>query len=408
MRKSLAIMILLVFGMGSLPWVRAGSSQQSGESPLLELLRLVPDTPSWRESGDYLVYADFRANERAAELIRYETAEQFFTADEDEQRWWIAAASRTVYFSFAPYLLEIMEALPTLYNFEWFDVDRIVEFGTPPDRSVIYEGTFDPDAMPFADHGFAQETRNGVAVWWLDEDYRQDFTRRDPADPFIGPLGVSARVIALPDKLIHTRAWGAMDAIIAARNGEGSSLADAPDYQALAEALSSGDGDLISAILFTTQSSLAMALPPADPLTPQPSATPDPAASLPPYLLVGFADRQVGESQVHRIGLVYPDPDSAQQAAQILAARLENGGGVSIMTGTDMREIFTDLGVVVDEPQVYTSPNGLAVALVSVRYPLLPQQQAEGSNSYVQPARLFRRWMQMVFARDIGWLALAP
>ena len=205
-------------------------------------------------------------------------------------------------------------------GFEWLlDVGGSLEFGDPPNLGLLLGGDFDPEVIGAAlqSRGFDLEETEGVPVWNRFDDLAISIADRNIADPFGGHLGAAARIALLPDTLANARTWALIEAIIAASNGTQPSLADAPAYAALTEAISAPDGLLIQALFFS-----GIALRSADNPLDAIEEGLDDVEPLPYYSLAVLADRQEDDDQVALIALACPDEPTAQTASDILVERL--------------------------------------------------------------------------------------
>src|SRR5690606_74600 len=124
------------------------------------------------------------------------------------------------------------------------DMDRSLVFGNPPSMGNILEGDFDPAqiAEAFAARDFTENDFNGVPVWCgaagCENGLQTDLANRNPGNPFGGDLGRSEPLAIVSDSLLANSASdGLVETMIGTYQGEYNSLADADDYQALAQAL---------------------------------------------------------------------------------------------------------------------------------------------------------------------------
>lgn len=280
-------------------------------------------------------------------------------------------------------------------GFEWLlDVDRSLEFGDPPSVGLLLGGDFDTAAIGAAlqARDFSQADVSGVTVWHRFDDLAISVADRDPADPFGGHLGAAARIALLPDMLANARSWPLINGVIGAAQGELPSLADDPAYRALAGAIAAPDGLLIQALFFD---GAALGAVPGDPASP--GVTP-PAADLGPllpYALAVLADRQEGNDQVHLIGLVYADAPTAQAAADVLAGRIAD---FRLSTRPEI-VLAEEFGATVSASVVESAAEGLAVALVEVRYPL-PAERTDAGGRFLSAGQLYKLWVQAIMRRE--------
>jgi hypothetical protein len=385
------LFLLLIIALGS---VLPGFAQSEDDNPLLDMLGFIPDTPEIRESQTLMNYVDFAANEQALNTDIFATYD--LTGD-----LWVYSFDR-VQWGGASYFLPQLEGMSDVVGFGWRDVNRLFEAGLPPDFLTVYEGEFDRDAIDAAlsARDFATEERGGISVWHRFDDNATNLAETEPADPFSGHLGSGARIADYDGQLVFARNWPTLEGAIAARAGEAPSLAAADDFRALAEALNDGEGSLLRAMLLpegTTQQFNSLPEAPSIILERLPEEwgiSVEGWGSLPAPGIAAIADRQEGEDQVNIIALVYDDAATAESAAQEMTTRLQ----------TFDPGLYEELGVTIDAPRVYEDESGFAVALASVRYPLILEADPE-TGDLPRPGQLILRWQNMIFRLDFFLMA---
>jgi hypothetical protein len=201
----------------------------------------------------------------------------------------------------------------------------------------------------------------------------------------------------LPGRLANARYWATIEAVIAAAQDEQDSLADNPNYRALAEAVSAPDGLLLQALFF---SPVDLGLIPGDPLGEQdPTETYGP---LMPYTLAVLADRQEGNDQVHLVGLVYADVSQAQAAADEVAARLST---MSLPQQPD--ELLVERFDAQVTASVYESEStGFAVAIVEVGYALPAERFDPETGMFITGGLMYRAWANAIMQRAFFLLVI--
>lgn len=371
-RLSLFLALLLVV----LPGASALAQDDSPPSPLLAMLGDVPQGAIPADSGwatvRYTDYAALYEAEGITKLRDFGNLDLLKTAVPlPGMLMRLAAGPEALSYVFAS-----AGKMAAAVGFEWLlDVDRSLEFGDPPGVGLLLGGEFDTEAIGAAlqARDFSQADVSGVTVWHRFDDLAISVADRDPADPFGGNLGAAARIALLPDMLANARSWPLINGIIGAAQGDLPSLADDPAYRALAGAITAPDGLLIQALFFGGEA-LQVAGDPAQLGLAMPAADLGP---LPPYALAILADRQEGNDQVHLIGLVYADAPTAQAAADVLAGRIAD---FRLSTRPDI-VLAEDFGATVSASVVESEADGLAVALVEVRYPLPAERTDAGGAS---------------------------
>ena len=389
-RLSLFLALLLVV----LPGASALAQDDSPPSPLLAMLAGVPEGAIPADSGwatvRYTDYAALYEAEGITKLRDFGNLDLLKTAVPlPGMLMRLAAGPEALSYVFAS-----AGKMAGVVGFEWLlDVDRSLEFGDPPGVGLLLAGDLDAAAIGAAlqARDFSQADVSGVTVWHRFDDLAISVADRDPADPFGGNLGAAARIALLPDMLANARSWPLINGIIGAAQGDLPSLADDPAYRALAGAITAPDGLLIQALFFGGEA-LQVAGDPAQLGLAMPAADLGP---LPPYTLAALADRQEGNDQVHLIGLVYADAPTAQAAADVLAGRIAD---FRLSTRPDI-VLAEEFGATVSASVIEREAEGLAVALVEVRYPL-PAERTDAGGRFLSAGRLYGLWVQAILRRE--------
>jgi hypothetical protein len=399
------MLALMLLAMGAMPAVaQDGGSGPEQPTPLLAMLAMVPDNDLVQGKGWATVrYADFQALYMAEgiEDMRVNQGTQALLSN-------VPLPMMLARLMAAPQALQYVfskaDQMPQVVGFEWIaSVDRTLEYGTPPQSPLIVGGTFDASAISTAlsARGFEETDVSGVPVWSRFDDGAVNIKDADPADPFGGHLGMAARIALLPGYLANSSYMDATKGIIAAVQGDQPSLADNPDYHALAEAITAPEGLLLQAMFFDVTD---LGFLPGNPATTAEQGAEDPTANygpLMPYSLVVLADRQEGQDQVHLIGLVYPNADVAGSAAEEVARRIE---AFTLPQKTDT--LVDQYGAQVSS-RVYTSDTTrLAVAVVEVRYPLPADRIDAATGRFITGGLMYRTWSQAIMQRAFFVLAV--
>lgn len=144
------------------------------------------------------------------------------------------------------------------------------------------------------------------------EDMAIDLAARDPASPFGGQLGRSARIASDGSVLLYAPAWGPVEAVA---EWSGATLADLPNVAILLEVLDDqrwGDASLVQAMLWPVP---WPAFDPTAGVIAGDDVSVPPDVGLPPWQLGVLADLSTGETDYTVVGLVYPDRATAEAAA---------------------------------------------------------------------------------------------
>ncbi|MEM7442076.1 MAG: hypothetical protein AAF414_01975 [Pseudomonadota bacterium] len=180
------------------------------------------------------------------------------------------------------------------------------------------------------------------------EDMAIDLDARDPANPFGGQLGRSARIASDGSVLLYAPAWGPVEAVA---ESTGETLADVPNVQVLLEVLDDqrwADASLIQAMLWPVP---WPAFDPTANVIAGNAVTELPDIGLPPWQLGALADLSTGETDYTVVGLVYPDRATAEALAlPLLNAWQEQRSGMTDETFAELTGGTAQTYVVGDRP----------------------------------------------------------
>jgi hypothetical protein len=378
----LVVMVLL-------PALPALGSQEGQESPLLTLLRFVPDTPNDREM---VTFGDVAAWDSSWGVPQVRSVDELNALPRDPKAYWMVIMGKQT----APpnnlgvqYLAQ--GDMRPYYGFDFFNVDRFIAAGAPPDDITVAEHNLDPAQIGAAltVSGYTAQTLDGGATLYsLFGDYEIPPLSGSTV-PRAGMTGALNRIALLDGQVIIARATADVTAALDAQSGTGASLADDPAYAAAVQALDdpslSDAGDLVGAMLFSGEAALQLAMP-------APEGQPA-SGTLPLYVLVAFATHHTQGASYLTLVVVFPAGTDAQAAADTLADRLKNY--VSLVTGQPLTDRWTY------DRSGGVEANGPPVALVTMRAddpPIAPE--GERANTSVLS------WADMVYRRDLGFLAV--
>ena len=375
---------------------RHGSAAAPSEDALLAPLEVVPDTPNARLGGFPGVgFADVGAALALAVGPIPSTREDFEALGDAARDGWATAWRRL---PSGPQelrsgALTMIASMEDLLGFEWFAIEQALGYGRPPTLGIVLAAEVDAERLGerLTRRDFSATLLDGLTVWHRNEDGRVSLAQGEPGDPFVGPLGMAARIALLPGQLVGTRFWSMTREVVDTAAGRYPSLADALDYRTLAEAALEGDGALIQAQFLGPLDAGFVAADPFAILGDGTDAPSPEGPALPPYGLVILADRQEGPDQVSLIALLYHDATTAAAAAAVLSERL----------GSFAPETVVAWGTRVDPPRVYLGGRGVAAAVASVRYPL-----AAAAAQGAPPGGAFAMWLQALVTRDLTLLRI--
>lgn len=394
------LLLLVIAGLVFTPAVA------QDEHPLLKMLALVPDTP---EARSWLNYADYRAME-AARGIETPTPADFDNRTELVRVWLAASTGLNTGMrldNFMQYLVD----MPRLNGFAFFDIDQSMTFGQPPSMGTLLNGNFDAEsiAAAYSEREFTTAEIDGVTVWCgpdgCENGLQQDLAGREPGDPFGGNLGRKEPIAVLPNGiLVNSPHFPIVEGVIATAADPSRSLADAPDYSAVAQALTELGGNVVQVQFINPTDLIVSGIPPAfgGDIEVTPEAQP---GELPVYSLAVLADTWQGDEQTAWIGLTYVDVETAQAAADEILTRLETA--VSLRTLRSFTETLEASSAEIGEPVIYEGENRV-VLLLPFTYPIPPNTPVEGDfgNMLRSSSLFFDFLMSEYFSRSLTFLSL--
>lgn len=415
------IVLSLVLTLTLIILIPAPATSQDADEPLLTLLNAAPFDIRLLREGRIVSYVDFDALATArAGVPVYETWADWNTAETDDDEGaalWRANAMRLtadageVFFS----ALRNGDQTPAIVGFDLFAVDQALRVGGQPTVGTVLLGDFNAEDINAAllDRGYAQVGTQESPVWRRadgQDDMMTDLDAINLANPFGGQLGRMEPLALLPDMLVNATAFPLLENMLEAATDADDSLADNANYRAAAEAVLDGDGLLVQALFLDAEFFGTLPLGTINMTEPQSGpAEPDSVAdygTLPVYTLAVVADRQEGDDQVIRVGLVYSDEATAQAAAEELTQRILSFPSVMSVDPLPLVE-YEQFAATVEDPRVYVSADQ-AVALATIRYPLPGNTRIDLSTGepvtdpntlggYVASGLLFRQFVQNIY-----------
>lgn len=398
-RRLLALCLILLLLLAVLT-ACGGDGATAEDSPLLRMLRFVPDEPEYLS---YLTFGDAVAWHESWDVPRIDSLEELEELDEISASRWLYVHSRQTVppDSLAPTRV-VAEDQRSYYGLDLFNMDRYLQAGPPPDWITVVEFGFDSDQIAEAlrTSGYESEETAGEATLYslaAADDYEMIMELPIQA----AQLGNLNRIALLDQRVVIAKATPPVSAALAAQRGESPSLADNPTVRAAVAALQDPAladlGELVGVILTNDPAygDVQQALPPDAPAE---LATPYDAmcsegATLPPYTLVAFATFHEEGASFLTLAVVYPEGTDAESAAAVLADRMPDY--VSVRTRRPIEQWSFETSAAVEA-------EGLPVALVVMRVDD-PQVTEEGDL----PTGVWS-WIRMVVARDTLFLCPAP
>jgi len=381
-----------------------GGGEKAPQSAFYEFLRFVPDRPSYRA---YLTFGDAAAWHASWGVPRIDNLQQIFDLGPGLYAYWISVMPwQTIPPS---YLLQstASEDQRGFYGFDLFNLDRYLVAGNPPDWITVAGFSFDAEQIAGALTGSgyqADELASGGTLYRIGDDYRYDLNSPTTA----GRMGDLNRIALLDGEMVIAKATELVTASLAAYNNEIPSLADDPEYVALAQALNdpalAGTGQLMGAIVMddleTTLRESIVTLRETNPAMQELQerlAEGNQGPQLPAYSLVAFVTRHTEGATYLILAVVFPKGTDGQAAADLLADRLQNY--VSLASKRRLMEMWAKYGAS-PEKAIAVNAGGLPVALVLVR----ADDPAPAASSREMSTVSVPRWVDLVARRDLGFL----
>ncbi len=385
--------------------VACGSKKET-ESPLLRLLHFVPDTSEYRQ---YLTYGDAAAWHTSWDVPRIDNMAELENLGREKRAYWMfILTNQTTPPDALGWRYLQAEDQRDFYGFDFFNLDRYLLAGQPPDTITVVEFSFDGAqiAQALTASGYDAEALDEAegTLYSILDDYEAalDFPTK------AGQLGNLNRIALLEGQMVIAKATANVTQALRARSGERSALANRSDYIAAAKALEDpalqDTGELVGVILMEgpqfyaaapTLEALGSSLS-AEDLEALRERYSQQGASLPPYTLVAFATRhsQAQGASYLILALVFDQDADAEAAAETLADRLRNYASVVTQQPLDERWTF--------EQATGVEAEGLPVALVVMRADDPPPTPA--SEPLVNTA--VWSWIHMILYRDTLFLTL--
>lgn len=376
------------------------AAQDDSNTPLLDMLKLVPDTEQTRAGIPLVSYADYRAIETGRDIDTPPTKADFANQT-DKSGLWMSAANGVMSGMRLDYFMQYLEGMEKLVGFSWFDVDQALVFGQPPSTGNILVGNFDSEAIAkaFEARDYTTENQDDVVILCgpdgCDQGLQQNLVDNNPANPFGGQFGRKEPLALLPNTVLNSPNYDVMSAMIETQTGDQPSLADDPNVKTAAN-LIAYKGMLRQTQFFNgvdVGDYSAMAAPEGEE---QPEL-------LPAYSLAFFADTYAdGLEQRALVGLVYDDEESANAAVALMVDRLQMAESMAVKQ--PFMQLIEDRGGNIAGATVEAdAETGKFVALLDIRYPAAANEK--GDRGYPASSLVFKLLIDSIYRRDAVWLA---
>lgn len=401
----------------------AAQESREADNPLLRLLDFVPNTSAYRMNlityGDVAAWAEGWGFDRVGSLMEADAL-----TDERVRGYWLFLMPYQA-IPAEPLGFQHFRADDQIgyYGFDFASLDRVLAAGAPPSIITAAEYSFDSarirDALTASGYE-AQPLENAQGTLYsILEDYQPDISG-ETVRTRTGQLGALNRIALLEGgQMIIGRATEVVDTALAAMNGEVRSLADDPYYNALAAALFAPELEQAGQLAGVALADGTLFGMDAGAFLMDPRITREQAAQLlqqyqdeylnryplPPFVAAAFATyhREGATTLVLALALL-PGTDQ-QAAAAALQGRFEHY--TSLRTRQPMLEILEERSSQVEGAIGFEAEQIPIIALL-IRSEDPPETFIPGKIS-AEPVEgsLPFAWLQMIFARDTGFLVPA-
>jgi hypothetical protein len=364
MRFLLALCVLALAFTGA----AQDAPPETEPSAFLRILSAVP-TGEYVENGNPLI--SFGAYHEAIAAAGLDIPQ-----DWDDYRSGDPAAVDAAVYTLGPGALRTYDTYGERYaeiaGFDFFEVEYAAAFGVPPQSGIVLAGEFDTNAVIAAHstRGYTVEALDGGTLLCppdgCDTGKVTDPAAMDPANPFGGRLGRQEPVFVADGLILNSPDIAVLEAMIAAYEDSAESLADLPEYQALAAVLTD-----------TVYHSLEVFGPGEFGLPGERSDEVEAlldSAPLPRYIIAASANGTGKDGLSSSIVLVYSETVAAESAAAAIDARADLPLVQHIMDTSvtiSYREWFEMFGAALQPTQVLYNEAGGLTAVISRRTPIV-------------------------------------
>lgn len=378
----------------------AGCGTREPDGALLRMLRFIPDRSQYRQ---WVSFGDAVAWHTSWDIPRVDNVGDLEELDRDTRAYWMNILPRQTWPAMAlghQYLLS--DDQRTYYGFDLFNLDRWIEAGMPPETITAVEFAFDREEVSNALRGSgydADDLDNGT-LYSIRADYETSFDLPTKT----GQLGNLNRIGLLEGQMVIARATELVEQALEANSGDRRSLAENKEYRAVALTLQdkalSSFGNLVGVILTDDQTFSEPATYLNTLQSPEAQAElrqrlERDADDLPGWEVVAFATQHAEDASYLTLLVIFDEGTDAEEAASVLADRLEEYALLRDPDRTLMEYCRCSL-----EQAVAVKSEGIPVALVTMRADN-PSPTAEYEP--IANTAVFS-WLQLIVNRDTGFL----
>lgn len=430
----------LVFMLLMLLLNSAGAQEDNRvDPPLIRMLAMVPNTSESRASAIYF-------NDRAAITESYKEAvmptfwaefdaisssgEDLNSADFGRLLWWRIFKNNSSSFMGNINILRIGHEIEQTVGFDFFDVDRELNYGRAPEMAMLLQGEFDLDHVrnAFSVLGFVNLHTQGAELW-CDEAGCEAGFKINPqeinlANPFGGDKGRRQPLVIDDTYLMSSPDMAMVDSHLDTLRETQDSLADVAIYRAGVEALSQF-GPLLQAMIFdgewlqSIQENRASIVSISG-VNASRQQTQDAIhkyledfQELPRYQLMLFGDAVTDNAHIGMVALVYEDVTNAERAGEIIEKRINDYQ--SLQMRQPLIEVLANRFISNVQTSIYESSDLAVLVLQFSAQKGTPEEivevTAERSDrtrsdvKIIFPGAAYRTLVQSANNLDLGWLS---
>lgn len=384
MRRTVILISLAVFAVFG---VHAQEPPEAPTAAMRGMLAITPDTP---EARAYWQFTDFAAARAAAPELAYESIDAFL-ADLDANPEHARAALEALPLSDSLQRLR-MNTLPdfaTINGFDFFALDQVVNIGVPPAHGFLIRGDLDRGNLDSALNAWEHAEQFGFSGW-CSPDGCDAGMQADVGGVIQGSFydNIGRKPPMLFNDETRTLFYAYSNLIVEMLAGAQSgadTLAEAPDYEAIAAALDA----------YSAPEALIRMVLSFDPAALTEIDTPDETTPIPMPQALMLVDMRDSSTQVAALVLAYADQATAQAAGETVIANLQSV--ISARTGETYEAILQARGGTLSEPLVTQGTAGAWAVVIPVVYPL-----PDGS---MLPFGVFRTFYEMIASNDLAFMA---
>lgn len=398
-------LLIVVITLAALP--RIPAEAQTTELPLLKMLSFVPNAPFSHEGEIYFNDLDALISAHPGAVRPKSRAEFESLQNTNKEGVALYEAARNGATFDSPTLAPSFSFMDNIINtvgIDLFTVSSTLEFsysvhiGDKLRDITLLFGQFDPAAIEgaYTKRQFTKGDLEGLTLFCgpegCDKGYIMDSKNREPSDPFGGNLGRKQPIVVTKEFVFSSPVIEVVEDMANTYLGKSPSLAQAPEYAAIADTLYQ-IGPVLQAIYVWPQI-------PVDNAEGLKLGSP---TSIAPYSLAALAHLADKQNQYAVVSLVYDKETDAQQAGGVIMTRIEQYQP-RFVRGQSLAQALKAHGGSLEAPRVVQS-NGKAVLLIVIRVASEPHAKDEKLGRYVPSYWLYRVLVNSLSEGKLGWLA---